>query len=119
MDAKARFGFVVEYVKDMEAARRFYEEAMGLQIQRHHPTFIQFENFAIATDEPLGGESTQELYWLVDDAEAALRERSAKAEVCLPLTTLPFGKVFGIRDPDGHPCYLLELAHERPSVTAG
>jgi hypothetical protein len=29
--------------------------------------------------------------------------------------TKPYGKVFGIADPSGTPCYLLELARDRPS----
>lgn len=115
MSNKPRFGFVVEYVKDMEAAKRFYVEVLGLEVQRFHPAYVQFEAFALAGDEPMGGEAKQELYWLVDDAEAAFNDLSARAEVCLPLKRLPFGKVFGLRDPDGQPRYLLELAKDRPS----
>jgi catechol 2,3-dioxygenase-like lactoylglutathione lyase family enzyme len=109
------FGFVVQYVKDIAAARRFYENVMGLEVQRSHPTFIQFDKFAIASDEPMAGKGEPELYWLVDDAEAAFAALSSKAEVSLPLKQQPFGKVFGIRDPDGQPRYLLELSKNRPS----
>jgi catechol 2,3-dioxygenase-like lactoylglutathione lyase family enzyme len=115
MSTKLRFGFVIEYVKDIEVAKRFYIDVLGLEVQRQHPTFIQFETFALATDEPMGGEAEQELYWLVDNAEAALSAVSQKTEITLPLKELPFGKVFGIRDPDGRPRYLLELAKNRPS----
>jgi catechol 2,3-dioxygenase-like lactoylglutathione lyase family enzyme len=115
MSTKLRFGFVIEYVKDIEVAKRFYIDVLGLEVQRQHPTFIQFETFALATDEPMGGEAEQELYWLVDNAEAALSALSQKTEITLPLKELPFGKVFGIRDPDGRPRYLLELAKNRPS----
>jgi catechol 2,3-dioxygenase-like lactoylglutathione lyase family enzyme len=109
------FGFVVQYVKDIAAARRFYETVMGLEVQRSHPTFIQFDKFAIASDEPMAGKGEPELYWLVDDAEAAFAALSGQAEVSSPLKQQPFGKVFGIRDPDGQPRYLLELAKNRPS----
>ena len=120
MTIKPRFGLAVEYVSDMEAAKRFYVDVLGLQIERDSPTFVQFKeqagaNFAIAGDEPLGGQGNLELYWLVDDAEAAFREVSPKAEVSLPLRQMPFGKVFAVKDPDGQPCYLLELAPARPS----
>lgn len=115
MNNKPSFGFVVEYVKDLEAAKRFYTEVLGLSVQRLHPSFVQFETFALASDEPMGGEAAQELYWLVDDAEAAFAELSSKAEVSLPLKQVPFGKVFGVRDPDGRPRYVLELAKNRPS----
>jgi hypothetical protein len=55
------------------------------------------------------------VYWLVDDAAAAFRELSHRADVTLPLTQRPYGKVFGIAEPSGAPRYLLELARERPS----
>jgi catechol 2,3-dioxygenase-like lactoylglutathione lyase family enzyme len=118
MSNTPRFGFIVEYVKDIEAAKRFYVDVMGLQIQRFHPTFVQFETFAIASDAPMGGEAEQELYWLVDDAQTAFNDLSSKAEISLSLQQVPFGKVFGIRDQDGRPRYILELARDRPSQSA-
>jgi catechol 2,3-dioxygenase-like lactoylglutathione lyase family enzyme len=115
MSSKPRFGFVVEYVTDIEAAKRFYVDVLGLEVERYHPTFVQFNSFAIASDESLGGRGEPELYWLVDDAEAAFRDLSWEAEVSLPLQQMPFGKVFAIKDPAGRPRYLLELAQDRPS----
>ncbi len=120
MATTARFGFVVEYVSDIDATKRFYVDVLGLQVDREHPTFVQFKdqggaNFAIASDEPLGGTGEPELYWLVDDAEAAFSDLSQKAEVTLPLKQAPFGKVFGIKDPAGQPQFLVELARDRPS----
>lgn len=113
-----RFGFVVEYVKDIAAARRFYTEVLGLAVEREHPTYIQFDRFAIASDAPMGGGGEPELYWLVDDAERAFNELPPNAEVSLPLTQRPFGRVFGVRDPDGHARYILELSANRPSRPA-
>ncbi|HET8630782.1 MAG TPA: VOC family protein [Thermomicrobiales bacterium] len=120
MTATPRFGFALEYVSDVEAVKRFYVDVLGLAVEREHPTFVQFKdragaNFAIASDESLGGRGELELYWLVDDAEVAFRELSGKAEVVVPLREMPFGKVFGINDPAGQPRYLLEFARERPS----
>ncbi len=109
------FGFVVEYVDDIEAAQRFYVDVLGLKVERQHPTFVQFEHFAIATDEPVGGTRERELYWLVDDAEKALAELPASAQVTVALRELPFGKVFGVMGPAGKPCLVLELAKNRPS----
>jgi hypothetical protein len=40
---------------------------------------------------------------------------SGKVEVTFPPKQMPFGKVFGVKDPDGRPRYLLELARDRPS----
>ncbi|MGI8767335.1 MAG: VOC family protein [Gemmatimonadaceae bacterium] len=113
--SKPQFGFVVEYVKDVEAAKRFYVEVLDLEVKRYHPTFVQFDSFAIAGDEPMEGGDEPELYWLVDDAEASFSDLSRKAQVSFPLTQKPFGKVFGIKDPDGRPHYVVELAKNRPS----
>ena len=115
MQTTPRFGFVVEYVKDIERAKRFYLDVLGLELQREAPSFVQFEHFAIASDEPLGGTGGPEVYWLVDDAEAVWRELSMQAEVALPLTAKPFGKVFAVRDVDGSARYMIQLAKGRPS----
>ena len=116
MTVKTDFGFALEYVTDIDRVRRFYVENLGLEVEREHPTFVQFKgNFAIASDESLGGSNETELYWLIDDAEAAYRELSGKADVSLPLREMPFGKVFGLKDPAGQPRYLIELARNRPS----
>jgi catechol 2,3-dioxygenase-like lactoylglutathione lyase family enzyme len=111
-----RFNFALEYVDDVPAVTRFYVDVLGLKVEREHPTFVQFQDhFAIASDESLGGTRETELYWLVDDAEAAYKELSQRAEVSVPLKQMPFGKVFGIKDPAGQPRYVLELATDRPS----
>jgi hypothetical protein len=90
-------------------------DTLGLAIERSHPTFIQFSHFAIATDESMTGSRDPELYWLVDDAEATFAELHEKTDVCLPLKQMPYGKVFGIKNADGQPCCLIELAKDRPS----
>ena len=115
MSITPRFGFVLDYVTDVEVARQFYVDILGLKVERYHPTFIQFGTFAIASDESMTGTRDTELYWLVDDAEAAFRELSPKAEVILPVKQMPFGKVFSIKGPDNRPRHLLELARDRPS----
>ena len=115
MGVKPRFGFVVEYVADIEEAKRFYVDVLGLEMERYHPTFIQFGTFASANDQSMSGSRDPELYWLVDDAEEAFRELSQKAEVVAPLQQMPFGRVCSVKEPGGRPRYLLELARDRPS----
>ncbi len=115
MIGRPKFGFVVQYVKDMVKARQFYTEVLGLQAEREHPEFVQFEGFALATDRPMDGQAAQEVFWLVDDADEAQALLSGKAEICLPITQLPFGRVLGIKDPDGQRRYMLELSRQRPS----
>jgi predicted enzyme related to lactoylglutathione lyase len=119
MTIKPRFGFALENVPDIKAAKRFYIEVLGLEVEREAPSYIQFKDqvgasYAIACDEAISAERL-ELYWLVDDAEASLAELSQKTEIIMPLRQLPFGKVFGIKDPAGQPQYLLEFAKKRPS----
>ncbi len=118
MNSKPTFGFILEYVNDIEAAKRFYTDVIGLEVERYHPTYVQFQNFAIANDESLSGNREPEVYWLVDDAQAAFDALSPKAEILFPLKQLPFGKVFAIKDPAGRPLYLLEFAQNRPSQAA-
>jgi predicted enzyme related to lactoylglutathione lyase len=115
MNNEPKFGFVLEYVTNMEAAKRFYVEVLGLEVERSSPTFVQFNNFAIASDESMGSTHERELYWVVVDAEAAYNDFSQKAEVILPLKQMPFGRVFGIKDPVGQPLYLVEFTQNRPS----
>jgi len=115
MKNKPKFGFVVEYVTDIEAARRFYVDVVGLEVERNSPVFVQFDHFAIASDESMSGDHDPEVYWLVEDVEACFKDVSQKAEVIMPLQLKPFGKVFGIKDPAGQPLYLLEFVKNRPS----
>ena len=120
MPTQVGFGFVLEYVHDIEAMRRYCVDVLGLTVEREHPTFVQFTDpggtrFAIASDAPLSGTRDREVYWVVDDAAAAYDELSPLAEVNLPVTELPFGKVFGLSDPAGKVHYLVEFAQDRPS----
>jgi predicted enzyme related to lactoylglutathione lyase len=105
----------VEYVTDIEAAKRFYVEVLGLEVERSSPEFVQFNHFAIASDASMSGNRDSEVYWLVDDVEAAFKDISRKAEVIMPLKQLPFGKTFGIKDTVGQLLYVLEFAQNRPS----
>ena len=116
MSNKPTFAFALDYVKDIEATKRFYTDVLGLEVERSHPKFVQFGRFAITTDDSLGGRGDTELYWVVDDAEAAYRDLSSKAEILMPLEQMPFGKVFAIRDPEGRPRHLVEFAKTRPST---
>jgi predicted enzyme related to lactoylglutathione lyase len=115
MSIQPEFAFYLEYVSDVDAAMRFYTDVVGLKVERYHPTFVQFDRFAIASDASMSGTREAEVYWTVPDAEAAFSELSQKAQVVMPLKQMPFGKVFGIQGPTGKPLYLLELAQNRPS----
>jgi predicted enzyme related to lactoylglutathione lyase len=113
----ARFAFALEYVDDIQAVKGFCTQVLGLEVEREAPTFVQFKNasFAIASDESMTGNRDPELWWVVDDADAALQDVSSRAEVSMPLRQMPFGRCFGVKDPSGQPHYLLEFATARPS----
>jgi predicted enzyme related to lactoylglutathione lyase len=122
VSTQARFGFVLEYVSDIESAKRFFVDVLGLKVERAHPHFVQFKadngaDYAIADDEPIDPRYNRapEVWWIVDDAGAAFSEMSTRAEVSLPLREMPFGKCFAIKDPAGQVQYLVELAQDRPS----
>src|SRR5271157_3301891 len=115
MNNKPKFGFFLEYVEDIEAAKRFYVEVLHLEVERAAPVFIQFDHFAIASDESMSGSREPEVYWVVEDVEAAFAEFTQKTEVIQSIQQKPFGKVFGIKDPAGRPIYLVDFAKQRPS----
>jgi catechol 2,3-dioxygenase-like lactoylglutathione lyase family enzyme len=120
MASSVGFAFALEYVSDIQAAKRFYVDILGLEVDREAPTFVQFRDkagahFAIASDESLGDRNEIELYWLVDNIEAVHSDLARKTEISLPLRDLPYGKVFGVTDAEGRTRYLLEFAQQRPS----
>ena len=116
MSVNLKFGFAVANVKDIAQAKRFHTEVLGLKVQREAPNYIQFESFAIASDNP-EATSPIELYWLVDDADAAHRELTARGATCSAVDNKPFGKVFTTKDPDGGERFILQLSASRPSKT--
>ena len=109
MASKPEFGLVVEYVTDVERAKRFYVDVLGLQVVDEQPGFVQFPSFGIGSRDLRLGDGAPEVYWFVADAEAAYAELSPRAEVSLPLRQMPFGKVFAVKDPAGRSRYMLEL----------
>src|ERR1043165_9472180 len=105
-----------EYVDDIPSARKFYTEVMGLEVQREHPAFVQFESFAIAADEVVSGKRQLELYWVVDDVDAARTAAlRAGAKISVELKELLFGRVVAFEGPTGEPRFLLQWAAQRPS----
>lgn len=74
-----------------------------------HPTFVQFEHFALASGELMAGGGELEIYWLVGNSKQVFDELSRLAEVVPPLRQMPFGQVFGVGDPDGLPRFELRL----------
>ena len=119
---RANFAFTLEYVSDVEGTKRFLVDVLGLEVEREAPEFVQFKaaangtNFAIASDARMDPDvHGLEVWWLVDDADAAFKEMSSQAEVSMQPRQKPFGSVFGIKDPSGQVHYMVELPRNRPS----
>ena len=85
MNNAPKFGFILEYVTDIQAARQFYENVLGLKVERISSAWIQFsDHLAIGSDESLSGSRDPEVYWVVEDADALYQELSSKVEILLP-----------------------------------
>jgi catechol 2,3-dioxygenase-like lactoylglutathione lyase family enzyme len=114
--------FVVRHVTDVAAARAFYAEKMGFEVEAEQPGFVQFKApdgapFAIslasadpvAAELPSGQSEPLELWWYVDDADAAYGELQAKGvEIVFPPKDMPFGRAFAIKDPTGAYSFILQ-----------
>ncbi len=108
--------FVMAHVPDVDAARNFYTETMGFEIEDQAPGFVQFKQtnggatFALGLPDPAQPDPV-ELWWFVDDADAthaALVGRGA--EVVTPPHDEPFGRAFAIKGPGEQTLYMLQLA---------
>ena len=114
--------FVVRHVADVAAARAFYTEKMGFEVEAEQPGFVQFKApdgapFAVslasadpvAAELPSGQSEPLELWWYVADADAAYAELRAKdVEIVFPPKDLPFGRAFAIKDPTGAYSFILQ-----------
>ena len=105
--------FIALQVTDLEAARRFYTEVVGLQPASHtSPDAFVFatEPIAFAVRKPLVDLSLTAylghgvaLWFKTEDAPALLEHLQTQGvEIVQPLGDSPFGKTFTFRDPDGY-----------------
>ena len=110
--------FVLLHVTDIEQATAFYTEKFGLAIEDQMPGFVQFkqpmgQGATLALSSEGDGSPVQnvELWWFVDDADAAYADLVAKdVTVAQPLKDEPFGRTFAIKDPAGNTMYIMKLA---------
>lgn len=112
--------FIALQVTDLEAARRFYMEVVGLRLAPHSlPDAFVFvtEPVPFAVRKPLVdlgltpylGHGVA-LWFKTEDAPALLEHlRTQGVEIVQPLGDSPFGKTFTFRDSDGY----LITAHDR------
>ncbi|MGI8588006.1 MAG: VOC family protein [Chloroflexia bacterium] len=106
--------FVLFHVQDVAAARAFFVEKLGLELEADSPTFLQFKanggaSLGVIQPPPEGAEDVQ-LWWYVDDADAVHAKLVEKGvEIVQPPTDEPFGRTVAIHGPEGRPLYLLQL----------
>jgi predicted enzyme related to lactoylglutathione lyase len=105
--------FVIRHVPDVAAARGFYKEKLGFEVEAEQPGFIQFRQpgagatYALAQDD--GSREQLELWWFVEDADATHAALKAKGvEIVTPPYDEPFGRAMVIKDASGGTLYLLQ-----------
>jgi len=116
--AGSQLSFVAVNCSDLDRSLEFYVDVMGMEVEDQAPGFVQFgnkgagANFALGRLEDSPTRSAEpELWWFVESAQAAYDELKGKGvEIATPVTQMPFGKTFSIKDPAGQQRYLLELA---------
>jgi predicted enzyme related to lactoylglutathione lyase len=110
-------GFVVVYVRDMEKARAFYTDVLGMAVVEaiSSPTFVTLRpsggslvalqdkaaaKFPPGLEEQAG---SVELSFEVDDVDAAWKRwKEQGVELVSEPMDLPFGRYFMAKDPEGH-----------------
>ena len=110
--------FVMLHVPDVEKARAFYHEKLGLSIEDEQPDFVQFKQpgghgatFALGKGEDASILQGAELWWFVDNADATCAAFSSQdVEIVTRPHDEPFGRAFAIKDPAGHTIHMLQLS---------
>jgi predicted enzyme related to lactoylglutathione lyase len=106
---------VVLYSRDLDRARTFYRDVLGLPILLEERHVIHFDAGSVRVAIHLyptdGAREAPEgfLVFAVDNLDAAYAElRGRGAEFLGPPATRPYGRVAYLRDPEGHEIGLIE-----------
>ncbi|NJM84674.1 MAG: glyoxalase/bleomycin resistance/extradiol dioxygenase family protein [Tabrizicola sp.] len=111
-----RFVNPLPLVQDMARSVAFYRAALGLELAEDHGDFVRFDGgFALHeeksylrqafqdTPEPGAGQDRVALYFETDDLDAAFARAAPLAGVIHGIRKQAWGgRVFRLRDPDGH-----------------
>lgn len=104
--------FVMVHVPDVKQARDFYTDTLGMMVADEQPGFVQFTSSAGATyalGQEEAGHEQVELWWFVENADAAHQQLAAQGvEIVSPPTDQPFGRALAIRAVGGNTMYLLQ-----------
>jgi predicted enzyme related to lactoylglutathione lyase len=103
------------YSKDLDQARTFYRDILGLPILLEEPHVLHFDGgsarLAIHRYPTEGAREAPEgfLVFAVDNLDVAYADlRGRGAEFLGPPATRPYGRVAYLRDPEGHEIGLIE-----------
>ena len=102
----ARLNYVVLPVRDLGAAKHFYETVFGWSLTAFGPTYAS--TLTGDTDVGLQADAAEATaaplpVIAVDDLEAALAAATgAGAEIVVPIFAFPGGRRFQFRDPSGN-----------------
>jgi catechol 2,3-dioxygenase-like lactoylglutathione lyase family enzyme len=121
MRPNARFSHLFMLVSDLERARAFYVDVLGLELLMHHDGYIRVggaDGFHIGIEEgPTSavGASGIEIVIQVDDVDARYREIKATG---VPFDEVPEDQEWGarhtwLRDPDGYRLSIFSPIRER------
>ena len=108
------FDFIALQWRDLDAAKAFYHETLGLELAPQSPpdaVVFATQPIAFAVRKPLVdlGQSPNlghgVALWLKADDSAGVLEhlRAQGVEIVKELSDSPFGKTFTFRDPQGYP----------------
>ena len=111
--------FVMLHVPDIEQARTFYTEKLGLVVEDQQAGFVQFKQqagmgaiFALQEEAGVSPHQGVELWWMVDNADATYATLvSNGVENASQPTDEPFGRAFTVKDPAGNRINLFQPPH--------
>ncbi len=107
--------FVMRHVDDLSATRAFYIDILGLTPIDDQPEFVQFapvngQGASFALGLKSENREAVELWWFVDNADAAHAELLAKGvKILQDPFDAPFGRVFSAADPAHGAVFFLQL----------
>jgi len=106
------------YVRDLGESRRFYEDALGLEVRPQDGDWIEFDTgetaFALLHRKPEDGPVTPQKTHImfrvvsIDDAKARLEEHGVR--IIGDIRCEPYGTLLTFEDPNGHWLELFEPA---------
>src|SRR5690349_16844154 len=107
--------FVILHVADVAAAKAFFTEKIGMEIDNEQPGFVQFKapnggaSFALSTQDPAEPLQAVELWWFVDDVDAEHARLVAQGvPIAQPPKDEPFGRTLAYQGPAGQALFLLQ-----------